>query len=336
MPALKRPVRAVAVASLQNHELTGDERRRTTESLLWENEPMSTAAAIGTSFSSRRRTSTSSLGAVSCVWENEPMSAAAALLPRLTLQRVSEASEGVPDGPSDQHAADFAAGPGIGLQQQVLPSRTAAAVSSIRSGVSGLRPHRQAPSPPIQRSSSFPNHKPEQNEEFLEYEVTSALTLKETPRSQHRHDLQRELREMQAQKADGVSAALHAGTSGPAHVSFDLPACTEVWQSTGEAEAAFPLQSNTSAEVAAVIASIMPSQHVDLQMHAAAIDDGNVITPTVASEAAFDSAVNSAGPGQGIVAMMSRHASAMTLYESAHSGALSESGEVATTDAVLQ
>lgn len=332
MPALGRPARAVA--SFQDDELTGDERRRTTESLLWENEPMSSAAAIGTSFSSRRRISNSSLGAVSCVWENEPMSAAAALVPRLTLQRVSEASEGMLDGASDQDNADFAAQADIGLQQQVLPTRTAAAVSSLRSGLSGLRPHRQAPPPPIQRSSSFPNHKPEQSEEFLEYEVTSALTLKETPRSQHRHDVERELWERQAQRAAGVSATLHQGTSGSPHVSFVLPASTEVRQSTGDGNAVFSLQSNTSAEVAAVIASIMPSQHVDLQMHAAATDVGHAITPTAASESIRDSTGNNAG--HGVVNMMSRPASVMTLYESAHSGALSESEDVATTDAVMQ
>ena len=330
MPALERPVRAVA--SLQNDELTGDERRRTTESLLWENEPMSAAAAIGT-FSSRRRTSSSSLGAVSCVWENEPMSAAAALVPRLSLQRVSEASEGF-DGPSDQDVADLAAGADAGLQQQVLPTRTAVAVRSIKSGVSGLRPHRQAPSPPIQRSSSFPNHKPERNEDFLEYEVTSALTLKETPRSQRRHDVQRELRERQAQRAAGASAALNESTPGIPRVSFALPAFAEVQQSTGDGNAVFPLQSNTSAEVAAVIASIMPSQHLGLQVNAAAIDDGHAITDSAASESNFDSAGNNAG--QGIFHEMSRHASVMTLYESAHSGALSESGDVAATDAVMQ
>ena len=328
VPALGRPARAVA--SFQDDELTGDERRRTTETLLWENEPMSAAAAIGTSFS-RRRTSNLSLGAESCVWENEPMSAAAALVPRLTLQRVSEASEGMLDGASDQGTADIAAGADIGLQQQM---RAATAVSSMRSGLSGLRPHRQAPSPPIQRSSSFPNHKPEQSEEFLEYEVTSALTLKETPRSQHRHDVERELWERQAQKAAGVSATLQEGTSGSPHVSFALPASTEVRQSTGDGNAVFLLQSNTSAEVAAVIASIMPSPHVDSQLYAAATDVGHGITPTAASESILDSTGNNAGQGKD--SMMSRHASVMTLYESAHSGALSESEDVATTDAVMQ
>ena len=329
MPAFKRP--ATAVASSQDDELTGDERRRTTESLLWENEPMSTAAAIGTSFGSHRRTSNPSFGAESCVWENEPMSAAAALVPRLALPRVSEVSEGMHDGFSDRGFADLAAGADVVVQ----PAKTAAAAafSSSRSGISGLRPHRQAPSPPIQRSSSFPNHKSERNEEFLEYEVTSALTLKETPRSQHRHDVQRQLRERQAQRAAGVSATLHEGTSGSSHVSFTLPAFTEVRQSTHDGGAIFPLQSNTSAEVAAVIASIMPSQHVDLQMQAAAAVDAGLITSTAASGSTVDSASNNAV--QGVVGMMSRHASVMTLYESAHSGALSESGDVATTDGVM-
>lgn len=331
VPAFKRP--ATAVTSFQNDEMTDDERRRTTESLLWENAPMSTAAAIGTSFSSCRRTSNPSFGAESCVWENEPMSAAAALVPRLALQRVSEVSEGVHDG-LNHDVADFGAGADVEVQQ-FLPARPAAAMSSSRSGISGLRPHRQAPSPPIQRSSSFPNHKSEQSEEFLEYEVTSALTLKETPRSQHRHDVQRELRERQADRAAGVPATLHESTSGSPHVSFALPAFTTGQQSIDDGGAVFPLQSNTSAEVAAVLASIMPSQHVDSQMRAAATHVGHAIMSTAASESAFDSAGKNAG--QGVGGVMSRHASVMTLYESAHSGALSdhESGDVATTDAVM-
>lgn len=327
VPALMRPVRGHA--SFRDDDLTGDERRRTTETLLWENEPMSTAAAIGTSFSNRRRTSTSSLGAASCVWENEPMSAAAALSfsPRLALQRVSEVSEGV--DPSDQDAPLRTAGlAGVGVQQ-VLPKRIADAVRSSRSGMPGLRPQR--PAPLVQRSNSFPLHT--QNEDFLEYEVTSALTLKETPRSQHRQDVQRArgLWERQSQRASATDI------SGSPHVSFALPALTEVQLSTGDADAVMmaPLQSNTSAEVAAVIASIMPTQHVNLQMHADATDVGHApaLTAAVAPESIFDSAGNIAGRG---TVDMSRHASVMTLYESAHSGALSDSGDVATTNTALQ
>ena len=267
---------------------------------------MSTAAAsIGSSFSGRRRTSSISVGAESCVWENEPMSAAAALpfVPRLALQRVPEVSEWMLDGPdsADSDALDASRRAGVRVSrdkvQQVLPTRTAFPVSSSRSGIPGLRPHRQAPSPPLQRSSSFPNHK--QNEDYLEYEVTSALTLKETPRSQHRHDVQRGPWERQSNREDGVSAAPHEGMSASPHVSFALPASSQVQQvvaSGSDADAVVPLQSNTSAEVAAVIASIMPSQHVN--------------------------------PLGAAATQMSRHASVMTLYESAHSGALSESGDL--------
>lgn len=328
VPALIRPARGHA--SFIDDELTGDERRRTTETLLWENEPMSTAAAIGTSFSNRRRTSTSSLGAASCVWENEPMSAAAALSfsPRLALQRVSEVSEGVVD-PSDQDAPLRTSGlAGVGVQQ-VPPIRIAAAVRSSRSGVPGLRPQRPAPS--VQRSSSFPPHT--QNEDFLEYEVTSALTLKETPRSQHRQDVQR-ARGLWERQSQRVSAT---DTSGSPHVSFALPALTEVQLSTSDADAVVmtPLQSNTSAEVAAVIASIMPTQHVNVQMHVDATDVGHAtaVTAAVAPESIFDSAGNIAGWG---TVDMSRHASVMTLYESAHSGALSDSGDIASPDTALQ
>ena len=258
------------------------------------------------------------------------MSAAAALSfsPRLALQRVSEVSEGfgVVDA-SDQDAPLRTSGlAGVGVQQ-VLPTRIAAAVRSSRSGVPGLRPQRPAPS--VQRSNSFPPHT--QNEDFLEYEVTSALTLKETPRSQHRQDVQRArgLWERQSQRPSATD------TSGSPHVSFALPALTEVQQSTGDADAVMmtPLQSNTSAEVAAVIASIMPTQHVNLQVHADATDASHAIalSAPVAPESIFDSALAGNSVGRGTVDM-SRHASVMTLYESAHSGALSDSGDVATTD----
>lgn len=334
VPALVLPVKGGALRA--DNEMTGDDRRRTTESLLWENEPMSTAAAVGSSSSSGKRTSRNSMDAVSCVWENEPMSAAATLssVPRLTLQRVSEAAEGQLDGRSvEDDRADFAA---LGASRLAGGEkvRIALPISSARSGVLGLRPHRQAPLPPVLRSNSFPSH--DQDEGYLEFEVTSGLTLKETPRSQRRRDVQRGSWSRQTSltgQAVGVSEPAHAGTSGSPHVSFALPALSQGQQANADAD--IPLQSSTSAEVAAVIASIMPPQHVDLQTSAAALHpDAKQMQYAGHGDAAAQSAVvpdtTEQNAGQVPVDVMSRHASVITLYESAHSGVLSDSGDVVT------
>ena len=353
VPALVRPAKRDALGILHDDEMTGDERRRTTESFLWENEPMSSAAVLGSSFSGRRRTSENSLDAASCVWENEPMSAAATLsfaaVPRLALERVSEVSEVMLEGaPAERDSAEpssfgrskLADAVGANVDQAVL-ARTAGSVGSSRFGVPSLRPPRQAPSPPIQRSNSFPDHK--QSEDYLEYEVTSSLTLKETPRSQHRHDVQREIWERQAQAANLAAAA--PPPDGSPHVSFLVPPLSEVQQAPSAEAAAVTaaLQSSPTAEVAAVMASIMPSESMDLQMAAANVA-GHVSAEqfdmepvssglsvcscdapaAVAQQDGAMDAIDLDTSNLDTAPSMSRPASVMRMFESVDSGAISE------------
>ena len=341
VPALLRPMKGGAPGAVHDDEMTGDERRRTTESLVWENEPMSAAAAGRSSSSGGVRTSRNSLDAASIVWENEPMSAAATLssAPRMTLPRVSDAATGQLDGPfADQDGVESAA-PGTSRLAGLSRDKgkpAAVSVSSSRPAVLGLLPRRQAPLPPVvlQRSNSFPSHDPE--EDFLEFEVTSSLTLKETPRSQRRESLQREIWERQAQIAGralkGSEAAPEVTESDSSHVSFSFPALSKA-----DADARISFQSNTSADVAAVIDSIMPSQYVDPQTSAAAdamqmvyADHADTAAPSAAES---DSAGKDAG--QVAVDVVSRHASVISLREFAHSSALAESGDVITTPDVM-
>lgn len=296
------------------------------------------AAAVYTPSSSGARTSRNSLDAASCVWENEPMSAAATLssAPRLTLPRASATAKGLLDDPSaDEDVANFAT---LGRSRLASISRDESrmadvSVSSSRSGMLGLRPHRQAPLPPVVgRSNSFPSR--EADDEYLEFEVTSSLTLRETPRSQRCEGLQREIWERQAQIArralGGSEAAPEISESDPPHVSFSFPA---VSKTDADANALTSLQSNTSAEVAAVLDSILPSQHVDLQTNAAA-DAMQMLYADHADTAALSATESDSGgkdAGQVAVDGMSRRASVITLNDFAPSGALSDAGDVDTT-----
>ncbi len=236
VPALVRPAAQATSADSHDERLTVEDKRRISESFLWENEPMSAAAMLGghhtelgRSFSTRRTTSSNAsfnagtgLDAESCLWENEPMSAAASMPfkvgPRQSLDRVSEVSEVLTEGTEPPASIDLAQPevPRLAIQTRRH------SVTSTQSGVPVWRPHRPAPPPPPQRANSFPNHR--QNEDYLEYEVTSSLTLKETPRSQRKHDLQRELWESQSKAADGTklasAVAHHSRTPDSLRVSF--------------------------------------------------------------------------------------------------------------------
>ncbi len=236
VPALVRPAAQATSADSHDERLTVEDKRRISESFLWENEPMSAAAMLGghhtelgRSSSTRRTTSSNAssnagtgLDAESCLWENEPMSAAASMPfkvgPRLSLDRVSEVSEVLTEGTEPPASIDLAQPevPRLAIQTRRH------SVTSTQSGVPVWRPHRPAPPPPPQRANSFPNHR--QNEDYLEYEVTSSLTLKETPRSQRKHDLQRELWKSQSKAADGTklasAVAHHSRTPDSLRVSF--------------------------------------------------------------------------------------------------------------------
>lgn len=178
VPALVRPKGAKRVS------LEIDDRRRTSESFLWENEPMSAAAMLGNSnvaegkSVTKRSSSKSSLDdAASCLWQNEPMSAAASLasITRTSLPCVSE-SEQTPGCDS-------------GPQHKSMPRLAINTAARHMHHTAAWRPRRPAPSPP-QRANSFPS--PQQNEDFLEYDITNSadgLTLQETPRSSHRDSI---------------------------------------------------------------------------------------------------------------------------------------------------
>lgn len=334
--------------------MTLEDRRITSQSFLWENEPMSAAAVLGghhTDPMSKSKRSTSSnvsfnadavidASAASCVWENEPMSAAASLSykvgPRLSLDRVSEVSELLIDSGEGDVYRGLAGPPRLTVQT----SRHS--VTSTQSGVPAWRPHRPAPPPPPQRAASFPNHK--QNEDYLEYEVTSALTLKETPRSQRRHDLQRKIWE--SQDTDAESTALvsavaqhHRTPDDQPHVSFALPSSA----SQGSPLLLVSLGNDAAMTVAP---AVIPLER--LAASAESADESPESTPLPASELAEQETGQAAvavvkepadvpeasDATQGLHAfhssseeahLMSRKSSVMTLCESAHSGALSES-----------
>ncbi len=299
---------------------------------------------LGRSFSTRRTTSSNAsfnagngLEAESCLWENEPMSAAASMPfkvgPRLSLDRVSEVSEVLTEGTEPPAS--------IGLAKPEVPRLAIQtrrhSVTSTQSGVPIWRPHRPAPPPPPQRANSFPNHR--QNEDYLEYEVTSSLTLKETPRSQRKHDMQRELWESQSKAADGKkqasAVAHHHRTPDSLRVSF--------------APSPSPLQ---ALDPAAVLASpeakmLVPVGQPDLLVVSSDVAEGAhdspVLVPLLSAEletsqppmAFVEEPVGLSGSGGAErqlahqssseeTPLMSRRASAVTLYESAHSGALSE------------
>jgi len=351
VPALVRPAGRTTSADSHDEHLTVEDKRRISESFLWENEPMSAAAMLGghhtdlgRSFSTRRTTSSNAsfnagngLEAESCLWENEPMSAAASMPfkvgPRLSLDRVSEVSEVLTEGTEPPAS--------IGLAKPEVPRLAIQtrrhSVTSTQSGVPIWRPHRPAPPPPPQRANSFPNHR--QNEDYLEYEVTSSLTLKETPRSQRKHDMQRELWESQSKAADGKkqasAVAHHHRTPDSLRVSF--------------APSPSPLQ---ALDPAAVLASpeakmLVPVGQPDLLVVSSDVAEGAhdspVLVPLLSAEletsqppmAFVEEPVVSSGSG-GVerqlahqssseeTPLMSRRASAVTLYESAHSAALSE------------
>ncbi|DBA85759.1 TPA: hypothetical protein ACH3X1_005319 [Trebouxia sp. C0004] len=353
VPALVQPASQATSADSHDEHLTVEDRRRISESFLWENEPMSAAAMLGghhtdlgKSFSTRRTTSSNAsfnartgLDAASCLWENEPMSAAASMPftigPRLSLDRVSEVSEAMTEGTErDLHpgSTDPAKPEVPRLAVQTLRH----SVTSTQSGVPVWRPHRPAPPPP-QRANSFPKRR--QNEDYLEYEVTSSLPLKETPRSQRKHDLQRELWESQSKAADGTklasAAAHHHRTPDSFRVSF--------------APSPSPLQ---ALDPAAVLASpgaqmLVPVGQPDLLVigsdFAEGARDSPALVPLLLAEletsqpprAFVEEPVGLSGSGGAErqlarqnsseeTPLMSRGASAVTLYESAHSGALSE------------
>ncbi len=355
VPALVRPAGRTTSADSHDEHLTVEDKRRISESFLWENEPMSAAAMLGghhtdlgRSFSTRRTTSSNAsfnagngLEAESCLWENEPMSAAASMPfkvgPRLSLDRVSEVSEVLTEGTEPPASIDLAKPevPRLAIQTRRH------SVTSTQSGVPIWRPHRPAPPPPPQRANSFPNHR--QNEVYLEYEVTSSLTLKETPRSQRKHDMQRELWESQSKAADGTkqasAVAHHHRTPDSLRVSF--------------APSPSPLQ---ALDPAAVLASpeakmLVPVGQPDLLVVSSDVAEGAhdspVLVPLLVSllsaeletsqppMAFVEEPVGLSGSGGAErqlahqssseeTPLMSRRASAVTLYESAHSGALSE------------
>ena len=347
VPALVRPASQATSADSHDEHLTVEDKRRISESFLWENEPMSAAAMLGghhtdlgKSFSTRRTTSSNAsfnagtgLDAASCLWENEPMSAAASMPfgPRLSLDRVSEVSA---EGPErDLGSIDLAKSevPRLAIQTRRH------SVTSTQSGVPVWRPHRPAPPPPPQRANSFPNHR--QNEDYLEYEVTSSLTLKETPRSQRKHDMQRELWESPSKAVDGTklarAVAHHHRTPDSLRVSF--------------APSPSPLQ---ALDPAALLAS--PADKVPVPVgqsglllvssdFAEGAQDSPALVPLLSAEletnqppmAVVEEPVGLSGSGGADrqpahqssseeIPLMSRRASAVTLYESAHSGALSE------------
>jgi len=264
------------------------------------------------------------------------MSAAASMPfkvgPRLSLDRVSEVSEALTEGTEPPASID----PAKPVPQLAIQTRRHS-VTSTQSGVPVWRPHRPAPPPPPQRANSFPN--PRQNEDYLEYEVTSSLTLKETPRSQRKHDLQRELWESQSKAADGTKVASavahHHRTPDSLRVSF--------------APSPSALQ---ALDPAAVLASprdkvLVPVGQPDLLVISSDFAEGAqnspVPVPLPSAEpetnqppmAFVEEPVVSSGSG-GVerqlahqssseeTPLMSRRASAVTLYESAHSAALSE------------
>ena len=350
VPALVRPASQATGADSHDEHLTVEDKRRISESFLWENEPMSAAAMLGghhtdsgRSFSTRRTTSSNAsfnastgLDAASCLWENEPMSAAASMPfkvgPRLSLDRVSEVSEALTEGTEPPTSID----PAKPVPQLAIQTRRHS-VTSTQSGVPVWRPHRPAPPPPPpQRANSFPN--PRQNEDYLEYEVTSSLTLKETPRSQRKHDLQRELWESQSKAADGTKVASavahHHRTPDSIRVSF--------------APSPSALQ---ALDPAAVLASprdkvLVPVGQPDLLVISSDFAEGAqnspVLVPLPSAEpetnqppmAFVEEPVVSSGSGGAErrlahqssseeTPLMSRRASAVT-YESAHSAAQSE------------
>ena len=285
------------------------------------------------------------------------MSAAAASLafvavPRLALQRVSEVSEVMLDGSGTpgRNSAEFAPVgrsnlSGRGDQRDAargVAIDTSVPVSSSQSHVPALRPLRQAPVPPVQRASSFPNHK--QNEDFLEYEVTSSLTLKETPRSQHRHDIQRVIRERQAYaKSNEVAQAAAQGvTMQTPHMSFAATGVSEIPQAEAtDSTAAIimpALESSPTAEVAAIMASIMPSESNQVALDnltgsaagQASSQQSQAPVPPNSSFKASSPAYAIEGRTMGVKlddsapSAMSRPASTVTLFESVDSGAFSE------------
>jgi len=354
VPALVRPACQAISADSHDEHLTVEDMQRISESFLWENEPMSAAAMLGghhtdlgRSFSTRRTTSSNAsfnagtgLDAASCLWENEPMSAAASMPfkvgPRLSLDRVSEVSEALTEG-TERDLHPGSTGPAKPEVPRLAIQTRRHSVTSTQSGDPVWRPHRPAPPPPPQRANSFPNH--QQNEDYLEYEVTSSLTLKETPRSQRKRDLQRELWESQSKAADGTklasAVAHHHRTPDSLRVSF--------------APSPSPLQ---ALDPAAVLASpgdkmLVPVGQPDLVVvspdFAEGAHDSPVLVPLLSAEletsqppmAFVEEPVGLSGSGGAErqlahqssseeTPLMSRRASAVTLYESAHSGALSE------------
>ena len=353
VPALVRPASQATSTDSHDEHLTVEDKRRISESFLWENEPMSAAAMLGghhtdlgRSFSTRRTSSNASfnagtgLDAASCLWENEPMSAAASMpfkvVPRLSLDRVSEVSEALTEG-TERDLHPGSTDPAKPEVPRLAIQTRRHSVTSTQSGVPVWRPHRPAPPPPPQRANSFPNHR--QNEDYLEYEVTSSLTLKETPRSQRKHELQRELWESQSKAADGTklssAVAHHHRTPDSLRVSF--------------APYPSPLQASDPAAVLAIPGDkvLVPEGQPDLlavgSNLAEGAQDSPVLMPLLSAEletrqpptAFVEEPVGLSGSGEAErqlahqssseeTPLMSRRASAVTLYKSAHSGALSE------------
>ena len=302
---------------------------------------------LGRSFSKRRTSDNSSVAgpgriswdAASCVWENEPMSAAAsASVPRLTLQRVSEERTEM----AASARAEETERPAIIAVTELVNAPRLAAVKTrpTRPAVPAFRPHRAAPKPPPERANSFPTH--QQNVDYLEYEVTSSLTLKETPRSQQRQELQRKLLQRQQEAAQAgtqlVSAiAHHHHTSDSPHVSFApsivqaLPSSTAV-TSTASGQTEVPMQATAAADTDSLYTEpLLPVSAMQSPDQQADTEPLLAISPT--SEAAADSCIDtlldnvaddSELQNAETVLVVSRPASMMTLYESAHSGALSE------------
>ena len=315
----------------------------------------------GRSFSSRPTSSNVSGSADSsleadaafCLWENEPMSAAASLpsfefapVRRPPSRRVSGLPRTSQDAAKEEHVVASALKTGVSEVPQLASIQTHLPRSRTRSGVLALQPHRPAPLPPPYRPSSRHSSKP--SDEFLEFEVTRSLTLKETPRSQRRQELQREIW-AGPQAQPGGPSLLHSTdihphrTPGAHRVSFDLPPSASQ-DSTGldmvqGAEAAVlddqaENQTESLAQVDAAVEALLSVTSLAVRQDSEQLrsppDEDLPVVPSIVRDLIKVDTLGEEGcttADPDAASTMSRHASAVTLYESAHSGALSDAAE---------
>lgn len=267
------------------------------------------------------------------------MSAAASMPfkvgPRLSLDRVSEVSEALTEG-TERDLRPGSTDPAKPEVPRLAIQTRRHSVTSTQSGVPVWRPHRPAPPPPPQRANSFPNHR--QNEDYLEHEVTSSLTLKETPRSQRKHDMQRELWESQSKAADGTKLA----SAGAHHHRTPDSLRVSCAPSPSPLQALDPAAVLVSLEAKMLVPVGQPDLLVVSSDVAESAHDSPVLVPLLSAELeisqppmAFveEPVLSGSGGAERQLAhqssseetpLMSRGASAVTLYESVHSGALSE------------